>query len=989
MTAANRLRVVTRNRLIAAAAAIVIIIIAFIMFLGSTQERIVDQNTRYLEGTTLQTSRRVGDLLTNAQTVINVVGSSYETQMTSPQVDPGALPELLRGTPFDHIIFVDAAGEVFDDRGPVEGMEGFDLFPEGLEGGSNVCLIEKSTIDKEPLIAFYTPIRYEGKVVGVLAGAYTEVHISEMITTYFFGEQTSTYLCDSDGTIVASSATTQMNYSNVLDLYDSTELEGLSLTELKDALANGTDSSFVYQTATGAGTAYLMSIPDTSWMVLRSFPSAITNAMVANATGTAVVFMLFTVAALLLFVTVLLVQARRQSNQLLMEKQHATRIVDASTNLFQRLVTLDLKNGTYEYLKASGMLGKLPSEGKIEDFEAFWNGRALDTEDKEIVHQAITPEAIQEELTPYVPYLQFEYRIKTSDTDLTPVWIQVSAICLERDHAGVATSVLLAVQDVTEIKQQELASRDALQEAYRAADQASKAKSDFLNSMSHDIRTPMNSIMGLTAIASMHLEDPERVKDCLQKITVSSRHLLGLINEVLDMAKIESGKISLADEDFDLPETIENLLTIVHPQMAAKKQELKVDLANIQHEHVVGDPMRLQQVFVNIMGNAIKFTPEGGSISLQICEKPSRIHGCGCYEFTFTDTGCGMDEDFVKRVFDPFSRANDSRVTKIEGTGLGMSIVKSIVSMMNGTIEVESAVGVGSTFRVTVYLKLRDPKDEDLTELLGLTVLVADDDLDACESAVDMLSDIGMKADYVLSGEEAVEAVRQHHENDDDYVAVILDWKMPNKSGLEAAQEIREIVPEDLPIIILSAYDWSSIEQEARETGVDAFISKPLFRSRLIHVMQGLLSDYEEEAFDEQKALQQSDYSSYRILLTEDNVLAAEIGKDIIGMTQAVVEHAENGKESLEMLLAHEPGYYDLVFMDIQMPIMNGYEATQAIRAAAEHGRPDLAEIPIVALSADAFTEDIQRAKAAGMNDHMSKPMEIGNLLKALEKWLR
>lgn len=987
MTSSQRTSMVTRNRIIAVIVAVLIIVISFVAFLSSTQDRIVEQNKRYLEGTTLQTSRRVGDLLTNAGTMVKVVANTYEMRMTSNMVNAEELPELLRGTPFDHLIYADGSGAVYDDRGAVDELRGADLFPGGLDGDSGVCTVDSPAIDKESLIAFYTPLYYHGEVAGVLAGAYTETHISEMITTYFFGEQTSTYLCDSDGSIVASSATTQNNYENVMDVYKDVELEGITLDQLKESLATNTDVGFAYATPTGAGTAYLMNIPETSWMVLRSFPSTITNAMVHNATGAAIVLILSITAAIALFVAVLLIQSRRQSKQLLLEKTQATRIVDAATNLFQRMVRMDLENGTYEYLKASGLSGDIGHEGEVEQFEKYWDGRAYDEDDRKVIEDAINPEYIRKSLTPDIPYLQFEYRVDSPNAEGRPTWIQVSVICLARDDDGVANSVLLAVQDVSEIKQQELSAREALEEAYMAADQASKAKSDFLNSMSHDIRTPMNSIMGLTAIASMHIEDPERVKDCLHKITISSKHLLGLINEVLDMAKIESGKISLADEEFDIPETIESLLTIVHPQMMAKNQELKVDIANIKHEHVIGDPMRLQQVFINIMGNAIKFTPEGGSISIQIAEKPSRIHGCGCYEFTFTDTGCGMDEDFVQRVFEPFSRANDSRVTKVEGTGLGMSIVKSIVSMMNGTIDVESALGEGSTFRVTIYLQLRNPKAEDLSELRGLSVLVADDDIDACESAVDMLKEIGMEADYVMNGEDAVKAVYEHHQVDDDYVAVILDWKMPNKSGIEAAREIREIVDDDVPIIILSAYDWSSIEQEARETGVDAFISKPLFRSRLVRVMQTLVIGVEEEEFDEQKALQEADYSSKRILLTEDNVMAAEIGKDIIGMTHAQVEHAENGKEAVDMLLSHEPGYYDMVFMDIQMPIMNGYQATEAIRAAAADGRPDLAEIPIVALSADAFNEDIQRAKAAGMNDHMAKPMEIGNLLRMLDQW--
>ena len=505
--------------------------------------------------------------------------------------------------------------------------------------------------------------------------------------------------------------------------------------------------------------------------------------------------------------------------------------------------------------------------------------------------------------------------------------------------------------------------------------------------------------MGLTAIASMYLDDPARVKDCLTKITTSSRHLLGLINEVLDMAKIESGNLGLSEEDFDLPETVESLMSIMTPQINDKKLNLKVEIADIQHEHVVGDPMRLQQVFVNIMGNSVKFTPEGGTVSLRIKELPSRVKGSGCYEFTFSDTGCGMSEEFVKTVFEPFTRANDSRVTKVEGTGLGMSIVRSVVNLMNGTIDVKSKLGEGTTFTVTVYMKLRDGDDQDLTPLEGLRVLVADDEEAAAESACEVLKSIGMEPDYVLSGDDAVEAVRRSVEEDRSYVAVILDWKMPGKSGIEAAREIREIVSDDMPIIILSAYDWTAVEQEARSVGVDAFIAKPLFKSRLVHVMKGLLASDEEEGepASEYEVLQQSDFSGHRVLLTEDNSIAAAIAMDIMGMTGLEVDHAENGRIAVEKLLDAEPGHYDLVFMDIQMPVMNGYEAAKAIRATAEgrgpdgeaiDARADLGEIPIVALTADAFADDVARARAAGMNAHMSKPMEIELLVKTLKEWL-
>ena len=497
----------------------------------------------------------------------------------------------------------------------------------------------------------------------------------------------------------------------------------------------------------------------------------------------------------------------------------------------------------------------------------------------------------------------------------------------------------------------------------------------------------MNSIMGLTAIASMHTDDPERVRECLANISSASHHLLGLINEVLDMAKIESGSIGLTDEEFELSDSIEKLLTIVNPQIVAKNLDLRVDVVDIKHEHVIGDLTRLQQVFVNIMGNAIKFTPEGGSISMRISELPSRVHDSGCYEFVFSDTGCGMSKEFMETIFEPFTRANDSRTTGIEGTGLGMAIVKSVVSLMDGTVDVDSELGKGTTFTVTVHLKLRDGAAVDLSDLKDIRVLVVDDDDVACEGACALLEDIGMRANFEMSGPAGVQAVVDADASDDPFKAVILDWRMPGMSGLEVAKEIRERVKQAPPIIILSGYDWSMIEQEAREIGVDAFISKPLFRSRLIQVMKELLSGEVAEQADPKAMLEECAFDGYRVLLTEDNVMATAIGQEIIGLTGAEVEHAENGQVAVDMLLEHEPGYYDFVFMDIQMPVMNGYEATTAIRAASID-RPDLARIPIIALSADAFAEDVKHAHSVGMNDHMAKPMEIESLVAIMRKWM-
>ncbi len=975
---------IARNRIIAALVVLALIIAAFVAFMNANQDRIVEQNGRYVEGSTQQTARRLNELFGNAEDNIKTVSRVFELTLKSRDVTAEDLSELPNETSFDYILFTDADGSVSNIPGRDDDAAGREYYQRGMAGESGVCAVYNSLLDEENVLAFYAPLRYEGEIIGVMSGVYREETLANLLTTYFFGEQTSSYLCDSSGNILARSSNFAVKVENAFDLYNG-EYSDITYDEMKQAFADGDPTGFTYESSSGQGTAYAMELDTANLVLMRAFPESVTSSMVNRANAAGVNLIIGIVVAFAVFIAILLVQARQQKQQLLLENKEATRIIDASTNLFKRFVVIDLEANTYEYLKADDVRDDLPPQGSFDAFCDYWSSRVSEGEDAETLMKAISPDSIRESLTEDVPFLQYEYRIIQ---DGAPVWIQASLLCLRRGDDGLPAGVLYAVQDVTDVKSRELASREALEEAYRAADQASRAKSDFLNSMSHDIRTPMNSIMGLTAIAAMHINDMDRVKDCLGKITVASRHLLGLINEVLDMAKIESGKIALNEEDFDLAEAVENLLTIVNPQIEDKRQHLKVDIADITHEHVVGDSMRLQQVFVNIMGNSIKFTPEGGTISLHIAEKASRIQGFGCYEFTFSDTGCGMDEEFVQRIFEPFSRARDNRVTNTEGTGLGMSIVKSIVGLMNGTIEVESTLGEGTTFVVTIYLKLRTTESQDLTHLAGLNVLVADNDPDACQSACNVLEQIGMDPEFVTSGQEAVEHVREAMEQDHGYAAVILDWKMPGMSGVETAKRIREVAADDIPIIILSAYDWSAIEQEARRTGVDAFISKPLFRSRLIHVMHELLFEGDDEVVDEKAVLEALDCEGRRILLTEDNSLAAAIAEDILAMTGVEVERAENGRQAVEMATGHPAGYYDLVLMDIQMPIMNGYEATEAIRAAAEDGRPDLAKIPIIALTADAFAEDIRRAHAAGMNAHMSKPMEIEALVKTLQEWL-
>lgn len=521
-----------------------------------------------------------------------------------------------------------------------------------------------------------------------------------------------------------------------------------------------------------------------------------------------------------------------------------------------------------------------------------------------------------------------------------------------------------------------------LDKAEKEASRANQAKSEFLSSMSHDIRTPMNGIIGMTAIATANAGDQMKVRDCLKKISLSSRHLLGLINDVLDMSKIESGKLSLNIDMLSLPETMENIVNIVQPQIKDKKQHFDIFIENIKVEEVYCDSVRLNQVLINLLSNAIKFTPSGGKINIYLSQEdsPKGENYVRCH-FRVKDNGIGMAKEFQKKIFDTFSR-EDSKVQTIEGTGLGMSITKVIVDMMGGTIEVNSEQGVGSEFHITVDMERAMVKEENMV-LPPWRLLVVDNNEDLCRSASSALMEIGVSAEWALSGQEALDMIAERHKNRTDYEIVLLDWKMPEMNGLETTKRIREIVGEDLPILIISAYDWSDIEEEAREAGAHGFIPKPLFKSNLYlglsRYVEGISGEVDE------KEEQERHFEGLRILLAEDNELNWEIAQDILMDAGFEVEWAENGQVCVEKFSQSEPGYYDAVLMDLRMPIMNGYEAAGAIRKLDRKDR----ELPIFAMTADAFAEDIKKCLDCGMNEHVAKPIDVAKLMKLLEEYLK
>lgn len=550
---------------------------------------------------------------------------------------------------------------------------------------------------------------------------------------------------------------------------------------------------------------------------------------------------------------------------------------------------------------------------------------------------------------------------------------------------GVPSTIIMYHSDIDKRHTEKLKQQQAIQEAYQYAESANMAKSDFLSKMSHDIRTPMNAIIGMTAIAGASLDDTRKVRECLGKITSASKHLLSLINEVLDMSKIESGTVELQEGKFNLADLIDNMIAMIMPQIQEHGHELKVCVGSLKHEWVLGDSLRIQQAFVNLISNAVKYTPDGGTISVSIQERSFPSRNYGEYEFCFEDDGIGMSEDFQKILFEPFTRAEDSRLTKVSGTGLGMTITRNLIRMMDGDIQVDSRLNEGTRFTVTIHLKIQDEGPDLPESLLSLPVLVVDDDEITCKSTCLMLDEIGMCGKWCRSGREAIKLVEKQHAKKEDYFAILLDWKMPDMNGIETARILREVMGPDIPIVFLTAYDWSEIENEAREAGVDKFLMKPLFRSRLVNSFRELVTPVEEAPEDTSVFSEQIHFPEARVLLAEDNEINAEITMELLSMAGISVDWVKNGREAVNILEHSTQGYYQLVFMDIQMPLMDGYEATIAIRSL---GRRDLERLPIVAMTANAFAEDINRAISAGMNEHLAKPVDMKQMETVLTKYL-
>ena len=673
------------------------------------------------------------------------------------------------------------------------------------------------------------------------------------------------------------------------------------------------------------------------------------------------------------------------TEQKLQEKKNERRqmeLIQALSRDFSLVCFIEPETGAMVPVRTNNLESSGTFDGTISFTESMkqYIEDVVYEEDREMMRQFTSLDTLKEHLSGGKMF-SINYRKYIHDEI---VYFQMKAVSAKTDDSSVG--IVLGFRSVDADIRKEMEQNTLLESALSQANSASKAKSVFLSNMSHDIRTPMNAIIGFATIAVSHIDNKDQVRDCLQKVLSSSNHLLSLINDILDMSRIESGKVQIKEQECNISELMHNLVNIIQPQVKAKQLELFIDTFEIVNEDVVADALKLNQVFINLLSNAVKYTPAGGSIAFRIMQKTTFRHGYGDYIFIIKDNGIGMSQEFVEHIFEPFERESTVKQSGIQGTGLGMAITRNIVEMMGGTIQVESEVGRGSTFTVEISLKLQDIEKNaaQIKELDGLRALVVDDDFHVCDSVSKMLKQIGMRSEWTTSGREAAYRAQMAYEEGDAFHTYIIDWQMPETSGVETARKIRSVVGNDAPIIILTAYDWTDIEEEAKAAGVTAFCAKPLFMSDLKSALLAAnnLVDKDEEA----AAWTLADFSGKRVLLVEDIELNREIAEVILEEAGFVVESAPDGTDAVSMVEKAEEYYYDVVLMDVQMPIMNGYEATRTIRNMP---RKDVKTLPIIAMTANALEEDKEAALKNGMNAHISKPLNMDIFISVLKQFVK
>ena len=854
----------------------------------------------------------------------------------------------------------------------------------GLQSNLDEALADQKDVvmnavlpEKAPMLAFICPETkgvYRGFSYDAIAiSRYNDV-VMKAVDDSAFGGTASTYVIYPDGQVVIENIAEgeESIYNLVSILQDYSDLTGVELQDLANDFAKGAGGN---REVTLDGTRYYLVYESTgiqNWILVGIVPVDVVNAGMNQLWLSTVQIIAAIISGLALMVILLImsrghVKLRRKNTEILYRDELFQRL---SQNVDDVFLMLDAKKHSVDYVSPNmeRLLG-LTSESVRKNIATL-----------ALLHPKDSPNRTKDFVAGLGCGEQREWDIEFVHQETGERrWFHVVVVGSEVEGK---TKYILVLSDRTADRQV----NQALADAVAAAENANRAKSTFLSSMSHDIRTPMNAIIGFTTLAVSHLDDKDRVKEYLTKILASGNHLLSLINDILDMSRIESGKIQLDETEVNLSDVLHDIKTIVSGQIYAKQLDLYMDAIDITDEDVYCDKTRLNQVLMNLLSNAIKFTPAGGTVSVRVRQLAGKVGGCGQYEFRVKDSGIGMSQEFAQKIFEPFERERTSTVSKIQGTGLGMAITKNIVDMMGGTIEVQTAPEKGSEFIVRVPLRAQEEarKPLKIAELEGLKALVVDDDFNTCDGVTKMLVKVGMRAEWTLSGKEAVLRARQSIEMGDTFKAYIIDWRLPDMNGIEVTRQIRAL-NDDTPIIILTAYDWSDIEVEAKAAGVTAFCSKPMFMSDLRDTLMTAIG--QKQAQEDPNALPENptDFTGKHILLAEDNELNREIAVEILNAYGFEVDTAENGAVAVEKVSNAAPGQYDLVLMDVQMPVMDGYTATRRIR---ELQNPALAGIPILAMTANAFDEDRRNALESGMNGFLSKPIVISDLVQEMHKIL-
>ena len=967
-----------RKRLSAAVAIFLLVFLAAgfsVRYLSFVSRTIYQESTSHLEEVLHKSNNMLKEMVRKNLTYLHLYNGFLESTSDEDEIQT-YIEAAQQNTGFADFYFLTYDGNYMTVTGETGYLGLQTNLDEKLAHDEDV-VVNTALPGKPQMLAFICPETqgsYRGFAYDAIAISYYNDAVLRLLDNSAFDGNASNYVIYPDGRVVIDNSVNRKEtiYNFLATLRDHSDLSEEQILALSDAFAQGSSGNLRVKLG---DTSYYLVYEGTAvqnWTMVGLVPVSIVNASLDKLWF----YTIQIVAGIVLgFAVLVILLIARRSHVTLRQKDTEIRYRDV---LFQKLslnvddvfLMLDAETSKVDYVSPNiGRLLGIPWRNVRQDVHALVALYPKDDPDRDKNFLEGLHRGEQREWD--AAYLHQETR--------EPRWFHIVAMGSEVEGK---TKYILVMSDRTADKQV----NQALSDAVAAAETANRAKSTFLSNMSHDIRTPMNAIIGFTTLAISNLDDKERVKDYLTKTLASSNHLLSLINDVLDMSRIESGKIHLEEVEVNLSDVLHDLKTIVSGQIHAKQLELYMDAMDVTDEDVSCDKTRLNQILLNLLSNAIKFTPAGGTVSVRVRQLAGQARGCGQYEFRIKDNGIGMSPEFAKRIFEPFERERTSTVSRIQGTGLGMAITKNIVDMMGGTIEVQTAQGKGSEFIVRVPLRVQAEHRpvEKITELEGLKALVVDDDFNTCDSVTKMLVKVGMRAEWTLSGKEAVLRARQSIEMSDVYHAYLIDWRLPDMNGIEVTRQIRSL-HDDTPIIILTAYDWSDIEVEAKAAGVTAFCSKPMFLSDLRETLMSALGQKQTDAAQELLPQKDADFKGKHILLVEDNELNREIAQEILREYGFRVDTAENGAVAVEKVSTAAPGSYDLVLMDVQMPVMDGYTATRQIRALEN---PALAGVPILAMTANAFDEDRRRAMESGMNGFLSKPIVIGDLVQELHKIL-